>query len=117
MAPKWLGPLRVVDRIGAVAYKVELPANLARLHPVFHVSLLKPFIGEAPPQREPIFVAEDGAEELEVERISAHRVSRGKHQFLVHWAGYPVWEATWEPEHNLTNCKELLDEYKSVHGL
>ncbi len=77
LAAKWLGPLRVEARIGAVAYRVTLPANLARLHPVFHVSLLKPFVGTPPPEREPVFVADEGAE-LEVERLAAHRVVRGQ---------------------------------------
>ena len=103
LAAKWLGPLQVLDRVGPVAYRLQLPESLARLHPVFHVSLLKPYVGEPPEQREPVFIAEEGAE-LEVERIAAHRVTRGRLQFLIHWKGYPVWEATWEPEPNLENC-------------
>jgi hypothetical protein len=43
LAPKWLGPLPVLSSVGPVAYKVELPPKLQNLHPVFHVSLLKPF--------------------------------------------------------------------------
>ncbi len=116
LAAKWIGPLRVEAKVGAVAYRVTLPANLARLHPVFHVSLLKPFVGTPPPVREPVFEAEEGAE-LEVERLAAHRISRGRRQFLVHWKGYPVWESTWEPEENLTNCEELLKDYCLANGL
>ena len=116
LAAKWLGPLPVLDRVGPVAYRLELPASLARLHPVFHVSLLKPFVGEPPEQREPVFIAEEGAE-LEVERIAAHRVTRGRLQFLIHWKGFPVWEASWEPEANLENCQTLLRAYKRKHGL
>ena len=55
LAPKWIGPLPITAKVGAVAYRVQLPANLARLHPVFHVSLLKPFVGVPPPPREPVF--------------------------------------------------------------
>ena len=116
LAAKWLGPLEVLGKVGAVAYRVQLPESLRRLHPVFHVSLLKPFVGEPPAPREPVFEAEDG-EELEVERLAAHRLVRGRRQFLVHWKGYPVWEATWEPEENLGNCRSLLRSYKAKHGL
>jgi hypothetical protein len=40
--PRWLGQLPVMDKIGAVTYKLELPTSM-HIHPVFHVSLSKPF--------------------------------------------------------------------------
>ena len=44
LSARWLGPFQVSRRVGAVAYRLELPAYLSRLHPVFHVSLLKEYI-------------------------------------------------------------------------
>ncbi|PKI70118.1 hypothetical protein CRG98_009490 [Punica granatum] len=39
---RYKGPFQVLQRVNSVAYKVELPKKL-KLHPVFHVSMLKPF--------------------------------------------------------------------------
>ncbi|KAL0284920.1 UNVERIFIED_CONTAM: Retrovirus-related Pol polyprotein from transposon [Sesamum angustifolium] len=41
------GPLRIVKRIGQIAYELALPIG-SRVHPVFHFSLLKPFDGDTP---------------------------------------------------------------------
>ncbi len=62
LAPRWLGPLRVIERIGAVAYRLELPPSLTRLHNVFHVSLLRRFEGTAPAPRPPVFACGDDEE-------------------------------------------------------
>ena len=43
--PKYYGPYKVLQKIGIMAYKLELPAS-SRVHPIFHVSCLKKVIGE-----------------------------------------------------------------------
>ena len=39
--PRYVGPFEITERIGPVAYKLELPEELSRVHNTFHVSNLK----------------------------------------------------------------------------
>jgi hypothetical protein len=41
LSPRYLGPFRILERKGEVAYQVELPARLSDVHNVFHISPLK----------------------------------------------------------------------------
>lgn len=82
---------------------------------MFHVSLLKPFLGEPPQFQDPVF-EDDGVEEFEVEDIVGHRRVRGQMQYLLKWKHFDAFENTWEPEANLS-CDELLAQYKASNDL
>ncbi|WMV41399.1 hypothetical protein MTR67_034784 [Solanum verrucosum] len=45
-SPRYIGPYMISNRIGNVAYELELPKELATVHPVFHISMLKKCMGD-----------------------------------------------------------------------
>ena len=46
LSPRYMGPYEIVERIGKVAYRLRLPPELARIHDVFHVSMLRKYIAD-----------------------------------------------------------------------
>jgi hypothetical protein len=97
------------------------------IHPVFHVSRLKPYRSndenewpgriiesEIRPAAE---LLNDGEQAWEVERIlkkRTRRFGRGQRiEYLVKWKGYPDYEASWEPSSNLREAPEAIQSFES----
>lgn len=121
MTPKFIGPYDIVNVISPVAYRLNLPSTL-RIHPVFHVSLLKqyhetPGIFDRPLPPLATHMPDTEQEEYEVELILDKRIIRKKAQYLIKWLGYPLHDATWEPVGNLTNALGKLQEFESMRTL
>ena len=47
LAPQFVGPFEILERIGSVAYHLALPPSLSCIHDVFHVSSLRKYIYDA----------------------------------------------------------------------
>ena len=112
LSPKYYGPYKVLQKIGTMAYKLELPAS-SRVHPVFHVSCLKKVIGENI-LVQTIFpeLDEEGKIILEPEAVTKTRTrqlrNRSISEYLIKWKNLPTEDSTWEDENFIQKLPELL---------
>ena len=104
LAPRYAGPFEITERVGSVAYRLELPSNLTGIHDVFHVSQLRKYHPnsshiiehvEVPIQsdlthiEQPIRILDSQVRQLRNRQIP---------QVKVLWRNQGVEEATWERE-------------------
>ena len=102
--PCYIGPFEIVERIGPVAYRLELPEEFSRVHNVFHISMLRKYIQnyshvlEAPEielrddlsyEEQPVQILGREEKELRNKTISLVKVL---------WRNHLVEKATWERE-------------------
>jgi hypothetical protein len=107
LLPKWIGPFTITQRVGTVAYKLQLPDGW-QVHPVFHVSLLKPYRTDGRLQPPPPQLI-DGEAYFLVERIVDHRSTkhgrRTVHEYLIRWLGYGPEHNSWEPHASIAESE------------
>ncbi|KAJ8763535.1 hypothetical protein K2173_002418 [Erythroxylum novogranatense] len=104
LSPRFIGPYEILKRVGPVAYQLALPGELARLHDVFHVSMLRRYrsdITHKIPVQE-IQVQQDLSYEEGPISILAKEVKQLRNKSVplvkVLWQHHGIEEATWEPE-------------------
>ncbi|GJV70375.1 retrotransposable element Tf2 [Tanacetum coccineum] len=99
LSPKYYGPFKVAERIGEVAYKLELPSS-SQIHPVFHISQLKKCHGKDHSMGVLPQLREDGLLENKPMAILERRLGKVNNKpvmfVLIQWTNKPVEEATWE---------------------
>jgi len=96
LSPKYAGPFQILQHMGDVAYRLQLPAA-TRIHDVFHVGVLKPFHGTpltATPSLPPL---QHGCLLQTPERVLHSQLRRGVWHVLIKWEGLSAADATWEP--------------------
>ena len=117
LSPRYIGPFEVLERVGAVAYRLALSPSLSSVHEVFHVSMLRKYTPDPTHIVDwgKLVVDADGTFEEGPVRImdSQEQVLRGKTVRLgkVLWQHQGVEEATWEREDTMhINYPILFDE-------
>lgn len=117
LAPRYVGPFEILSKVGEVAYRLALPPQLAAVHNVFHISMLRKYephpshvinMGE-------IDLNEDASFEERPIKIMDRREKnlRGKviHLVRVLWQHRGVEESTWEREDAIrANYPQLFED-------
>nr|XP_027088632.1 uncharacterized protein LOC113709984 [Coffea arabica] len=111
---RFVGPYKILQRAGNVAYKLELPPNLSRIHNIFHVSMLKKYHPDLSHALQPKNIEIDEAltyEEKPIRLLNCKvKELRNKRIPLmkVLWKNHGLEEATWEVE------QEIREKYPDL---
>ena len=73
---RFVGPFRVMERIGKIAYRLDLRGKFKDVHNIFHVSQLKKHIPGGSSTNPPELIQVEGEEQFKVEALLQHK-SRG----------------------------------------
>ena len=104
LSPRYVGPHKILSRVGKVAHEVELPSEWSSVHPIFHVYMLRKHISNVVVVDSS--VSADIQENLSFDEIPVEildfsvRRLRNKEVPLVKvlWRNQSVEGATWEAE-------------------
>ena len=104
LRPRYIGPYEIIARVGPVAYKLDLPPELSKVHNVFHVSMLRKYIPDPSHvfRDQPVELKDNLTYKEQPMQIVDHReqILRNKVIPLVKvlWGNNGIKEATWESE-------------------
>ena len=112
LSPNYYGPYKVLQNIGTMAYKLELPTS-SRVHPVSHISCLNNVIGDnLPVQKILRELDKEGKIILKLEAVTETRTrqlrNRSISKYLIKWKNLPIEDSTWEDDNFIQKHLELL---------
>ncbi|KAL4555815.1 hypothetical protein LXL04_038443 [Taraxacum kok-saghyz] len=102
LAKRFFGPFKILERIGPVAYRLQLPAS-SKVHPVFHVSLLKQSHLQVESDEFPDEWVSDlnPSTALPSKILQRRQSGDNKTQVLIQWTNQDIDTATWEDEQDM----------------
>jgi hypothetical protein len=115
LSPRFVGPFKIFQRVGKLAYRIALSLDLVKTHDVFHVSMLRKYIANPNVivEYEPLEIHE-GLTYMEepVKIMDKEQVLRTKTILIIKvlWRNHGVEEALWEAEHDMQSCYPHLFE-------
>ncbi|VFQ77089.1 unnamed protein product [Cuscuta campestris] len=120
LSRRYYGPFTVLERIGPVAYRLQLPPD-SRIHNVFHVSLLRPFVQSGttlPSVALPTDFFKGRPVSVPLRAVAARTVlvnGQPQEQWLISWFDGGPADSTWEPVADIRRHYPDLDlEDKAV---
>ena len=104
LSPRYIGPYMITARVGALAYRLQLPELMSGVHPMFHVSMLRKYLKDPEHKIDDVLVIiqQDLTMECHLVRILdfSDRVMRNRtiKYVKVLWTNQSKREATWKLE-------------------
>ncbi|XP_070034902.1 uncharacterized protein [Nicotiana tomentosiformis] len=107
LSPRFIGPFKILERVGEVTYRLALPPRLAGVHQIFHVSMLRKYHKDSlhvlvfttvhldnnlTSEEESVAILDRQVRKLRSKSFSSVKVQ---------WRGDPIEEATWESESDM----------------
>jgi len=119
LSEKNLGPYEIIAQPSSISFTLRLLQSMCAIHPVYHVSMLKPAPSSSIPNRTedpPPPVEIEGEIEYEIAEIldtKLDRRRRCKLQYLVCWTGYEGTdeETSWITANELVHAQELVQDF------
>ncbi|KAL6318643.1 hypothetical protein AAG906_000721 [Vitis piasezkii] len=123
LSPRFVGSFEILEKVGALVYKVPLLPSLSKIHNVFHVSTLRKYVFDPSHvvELEPIQISEDLTyKEVPVQivdvmdKVLRHVVVK---LIKVQWSNHSIQEATWELEDEMREKHPQLFQDSSMSSL
>ncbi|WVZ76763.1 hypothetical protein U9M48_024705 [Paspalum notatum var. saurae] len=110
LAPRYIGPFKILEKKGEVAYRLELPPSLSGVHDVFHVSQLKKCL-RVPEEQAPLEGLAYTEHPVKILDTSERNTRNKKiNMCRVQWSHHTEVKATWERVDEIISLLSSLSE-------